>query len=59
MKRKSGRFLTRLSYRDLIILGLRAKPYRITVNENSQAVDGAKTIWDEVNFVILRTNNSF
>jgi hypothetical protein len=32
-------------------MGLRSKPQRITVNENSQAVDGSKCVWDEANMV--------
>jgi hypothetical protein len=44
-----GRYLTKLSYRNLIILGLKSKPYRIVVNENSQAIDASKTVWDEAN----------
>jgi hypothetical protein len=32
-------------------MGLRSKPIKITVNENSQSVDGSKTVWDEINSV--------
>ena len=47
----SGRYTTKLSYRNLIFYGLRSKPDRLIVNENSQAVDGSKCTWDEVNSV--------
>ena len=47
----SGRYLTKLSYRDLIIYGLRTKPVMITVNENSVPLEGSKTLWDEANLV--------
>ncbi len=49
MRKNHGRYLTKLSYRNLVILGLKSKPHRIVVNENSQAVDGSKTVWDETN----------
>lgn len=51
VRRISGRYLTKLSYRDLIIYGLRTKPTMITVNENSVPLEGSKTVWDEVNMV--------
>lgn len=51
MRRKSGRFATKLSYRDIAIYGLRNKPSRFTVNENTQPIDGSKCVWDEINMV--------
>ena len=51
MRRASGRYLTKLSYRDIIIMGLKSKPDRITVNENTQSIDGSKTIWNDENRV--------
>lgn len=51
MRRKSGRFASKLSYRDIAIYGLRNKPSRFTVNENTQPVDGSKCVWDEINMV--------
>ena len=59
VKRVSGRYATRLSYRDLIIMGLKSKPSRITVNENSQAIDGSKCVWDEVNSVTIHNTNIY
>ncbi|CAF0863003.1 unnamed protein product [Brachionus calyciflorus] len=49
VRKVSGRFATRLSYRDIKIYGLKSKPTRITVNENSQAIDGSKCVWDDYN----------
>ncbi|RNA12391.1 lysosomal alpha-glucosidase-like isoform X2, partial [Brachionus plicatilis] len=49
VRRLSGRYITRLSYRDIKIYGLRSKPSRITVNENSQSIDSSKCVWDEQN----------
>ncbi len=51
MKRSSGRYLTKLSYRDIIIMGLKSKPEKITVNENTQSIDGSKAVWNEENRV--------
>ena len=51
VKRSSGRYVTKLSYRNIIIMGLKSKPEKITVNENTQSIDGAKTIWNEENRV--------
>lgn len=51
VRRLSGRYTTKLSYRDIKIYGLRSKPNRITVNENSQAIESSKCIWDEQNQV--------
>lgn len=50
--RKSGSYRTNLAYRDLIIYGLKSKPIRITVNENTQAIDSSKATWDSRNNVI-------
>ena len=32
-------------------MGLKSKPEKITVNENTQSIDGSKTIWNEENRV--------
>jgi alpha-glucosidase (family GH31 glycosyl hydrolase) len=51
VRRLSGRFATKLSYRDLVIMGLKSKPVKITVNENTQGIDGSKCVWDDFNRV--------
>ena len=51
MRRKSGRFSTKLSYRNLVIYGLNSKPEKITVNENSNPIDSSKTTWDNTHRV--------
>ena len=51
VRKVSGRYATKLSYRDIKIYGLRSKPSRITVNENTQGIDGSKCIWDDFNQV--------
>jgi hypothetical protein len=59
VKRLSGRYKTMLAYRNLIIYGLKSKPYRITVNENSQPIDGSKCVWDELNQVKNKGNQNY
>jgi hypothetical protein len=55
IKRVNGRYRTELAYRNLIIYGLLAQPKRITVNEDSNAIDPYRTSWD--NFLnVYRVN---